>query len=262
MKLALSVLLSLAAVFAHAGWTPPAHPDAQKILDEAEADTSAGRYDNALAKHLWFHENALKLDPALSGVRLSFAISDWEKLGAVYPPALEKLKAIRDEAGKAVRESVEYRQAFIDFESFNRDWIGDVNEDNKTKELFIWLDANKPNVATNVYDVAQRVLVAAKEFHLCGKYINPDSSYQRILLRYRENMHGDSDEPNLFRRRYQQNYDKNRFEGDVYTLVALLVLNERKADADRIATEATKVLNTREFKKALKEAKNGKLPVE
>ncbi len=158
MKSALCVLLSVVAVFAHADWTPPTHPDPNKIYDEATNDTRSGRYEDALAKFLWFHQNALKLEPSLAGVRLSFALSHWNDLGKVYLPAAEKLRATRDEAGKMFRESAGYRQAFLDFESIS----GELNENNKTIELFIWLDANKPSVATNIFDLALSVLVEAK----------------------------------------------------------------------------------------------------
>jgi hypothetical protein len=257
MKLALCILLSLVAVFARADWTPPAHPnasDAEKIYDEAQDDTRAGRYEDALAKFLWFHHNALKLDPSECGVRLSFALYDWNELGKVYPPAAEKLRATRDEAGKDVRENAEYRQAFLDFESINEQ----LKEDNKTVELFIWLDANKPNVATNIFDLAESVLIGAKEYHLCGKYIEPDSSYHRFLLGFNGNI--DSKGDNFLLRWYHRSYLKEEFSYNVATLVALLVLNDRKADADRIATEALKELSNRKFKDRLTKAKNGELP--
>src|SRR5688572_11688303 len=56
---------------AKAAWSPPANPDPHVILREAKADTQAGRYEEALAKHVWFHSHALEIEPALYGVRLS-----------------------------------------------------------------------------------------------------------------------------------------------------------------------------------------------
>jgi hypothetical protein len=90
-----SIVCSLSALFAE--WAPPANPDPHKILDEAQDDARAGRYADALAKHVWFHENALKYEPSLAGVRLSFALGYWVAFGNSYPPALQKLKSIRDE---------------------------------------------------------------------------------------------------------------------------------------------------------------------
>ena len=107
MKVSSSFLLSLflAVAVARAEWTPPAKPDPSKILQEAARDVTAQRYEEALEKHVWYHENALKIEPAQYGVRLSFALSAWHRLGLVYPPALEKLTSIRDENERTLREA-------------------------------------------------------------------------------------------------------------------------------------------------------------
>ncbi len=78
-----------------ADYTPPVNPDPQKILQEAQADTSAGRYKDALAKHVWFQENALKYQPSMVGVRSSFALMYFGELAQKHPPAMEKLKSMR-----------------------------------------------------------------------------------------------------------------------------------------------------------------------
>ena len=48
-------------------YTPPPHPDPQKIMYEAAADTRAGRYKDALAKNIWYRNNALRYQPSLLG---------------------------------------------------------------------------------------------------------------------------------------------------------------------------------------------------
>ena len=87
-------------------WGPGMNPDPSAILHEARADRRAGRFADALTKHVWFHENALKYVPSLSGVRLSFALTYWMELGAVYPAALRKLKRIRDDAERRAGETL------------------------------------------------------------------------------------------------------------------------------------------------------------
>src|SRR4051812_33123284 len=69
-------------------WSVPAKPDPQVILHEARADARAHRFEDALAKQLWFHQHALEIRPSLAGVR-GVALMDWHDLGKVYPPALE-----------------------------------------------------------------------------------------------------------------------------------------------------------------------------
>lgn len=88
MKSALWALFSFVALLAHADWTPPTHAtrdEADKIRKEAKADTRAGRYEDSLAKHVWYHQNALKIDRSFCAVRLTFDLGDWVKLGAAYP---------------------------------------------------------------------------------------------------------------------------------------------------------------------------------
>ena len=77
-------------------WIPAQNPDVDAIRAEAQQDRRAGRYEIALKKHIWYHENALKLGIGQGGVRLSFALSNWPALGEVYPPALGKMRQIRD----------------------------------------------------------------------------------------------------------------------------------------------------------------------
>lgn len=251
----LASMLVLLNASACEDWNPPKNPDPSAILDEAQADTAAGRYADALAKHVWFHENALKYAPAMYGVRLSFALSYWAHLAAVYPPALIKLKAVRDEAGTAVRTGSDPREAFHDFAAINRE----LKEQDLTKDLFLWLDVNKPDVARQDFDIAEPALIEAKEYRLCGRYLDPDRSLKRTVGLYRETTKIASE--------YQQedavelrDHATKTFSNSVATLVALLVLNDRPADADRIAAEARKEWDDEEFQKELKKARNGELP--
>jgi len=60
MKITFALLAFLMNLPLLAAWTPPENPNPQQILSEAQSDAKAGRYEDALAKHVWFHENALK----------------------------------------------------------------------------------------------------------------------------------------------------------------------------------------------------------
>jgi hypothetical protein len=249
------LILLLASTACRPHWTPPLNPDPEQILREADADTSARRYEDALAKHVWFHQNALKLSPSLRGVRLSFALSSWVELGAVYPPALAKLQSIRDENAAKVCEGGHVREAFNDFESINKT-LG--NED-KTKDVFLWLHTNKPSVAKEVFDLAEPALVKSKEYRLCGDYLDADNSFQRQLDLYRQHMMMAQQRQRQFGA-MMRDFGERTFSNSTATLVALLALNERKADAERIAAEALKEWNDPKFKEQLEKAKQGDVP--
>ncbi len=253
MKPTFSALLVLTASIAYADWTPPEKPDPKQVLQQAQADTAARRYKDALAKHVWYHQNALTYEPSLKGVRLSYALSDWGKLGERYPPALKKLKSIRDENTEEIRDGKGSLELFHDISQINRT----LKEDVKTKDLFIWLDSNRPDLAKDVYDFAQPALIKAKEYRVCGGYIiDPDKSYERILQHY-QMMKQSADA--LGNKQVTEIANK-LFANGTATLVALLVINDRKEDADRIATQAANEWNDHQFLKQLKEARKGKVP--
>jgi hypothetical protein len=231
-----------------ANWTPPQNPDPMKILAEARADTAAGQYANALAKFVWFQQDTAKAEP------LAFALPDWTNLDAVYPRALEKLKAIRDEAEKNVHDKdLRAFDNFLDFEEINEVF----GENEKTKELFIWLDSNKLGVARSVFDVAEPALINAKEFRLCGNYIHGDTSFAENLESYRRDMQL-AKEPR-FGKRLQEYAEKN-FINETTTLIALLVVNDRKAEAKQVADNISKEPNLPDFKAEIQKALNGEIP--
>lgn len=249
----LCTLLVLSGNLMHAAWTPPPNPDPQAILREAQADAAAKRYEDALAKHVWFHENALKLQSSLAGVRLSFALGYWMQLGDAYPPALKKLREIRDQAASRVREGKETFPSFHDYAAINKV----LKEDEKSHELFVWLDGHQPDVAKAVFDLAEPALIKAKEYRLCGKYLVSASEWKSILDLYHLNMRF-AEDPKFGKR--MREYGERAFSQRTSTLVALLMLNDRKAEAEDIAAKALKEWDDPGFKQQLEKAKQGEVP--
>lgn len=256
LSLCAATALPAASVFGD--WTPPANPNPDKILTQAQDDTRAGRYADALAKHVWFHENALKYAPGMSGVRLSFALLYWHQLAAMYPPALTSLKSVRDVAGASARAGDDPFHAFNDFAAINRE----LNEQGRTRDLFVWLDANNPQAARKVFVLAEPALIQGKEYRLCGKYLDPDRSFRRAVELYRMaveiDVPQDPEDPDY--KVEMQRFARDSFANSVGNLVALLVLNDRREDADRIAAEAQKVSDDPKLQDMLSNALKGELP--
>jgi hypothetical protein len=61
---------------------------AQERFSRARQRIEDGQYEEALADLIWFHVNALLEPRAWSGVRRSYALDDWIRLGELYPPAM------------------------------------------------------------------------------------------------------------------------------------------------------------------------------
>lgn len=140
---------------------------AEKALREAEKLAAAGKYAEALERHLYFHHHVLEEAPSMYGVRLSFALSSWVDLGAVYPPALVALRDLRDEHARALLAGDTDRERFVDFAAINEN----LQEIPATVALFKELDAKQPEVAALVAQIALGSLVDAGEFALARRHL-------------------------------------------------------------------------------------------
>jgi hypothetical protein len=251
MKRFLPALL-LMSIAAHAEWTPPEKPNPSAILNEAREDARERRFEDALAKQVWFHENALRIEPAQYGVRLSFALSAWSELAKQYPPAMAAFLQARDAAERDVRSPDATKASFHDASSMNQT-LADVG---RTASLFKWLDENDPARAKTSYSVAQPALVETKEYALCGKYLQPEEDYANFVRNYRRNLKMAQEE----RFANMKSFAENKFTADVGTLIALLVLNERQEEAKAIRTKAATEWEAKPFQDTLDEALKGVPP--
>jgi hypothetical protein len=248
------ILLALCflSIAARAEWTPPADPKPSAILSEAREDAREKRFEDALAKHIWFHENALKIERSQYGVRLSFALSAWNNLASQYPPAKVAFLHARDIAERDVRTPEGTAASFHDAVSLNRA----LGEEDRTVVLFKWLDENDPARAKKALSVAQSSLVNAKEYALCGKYIQPEADYAIFVQAFRQNLKMSQEE----RFADMKRFGENKFTADVGTLIALLVLNERHDEAKAIRAKAATEWEAKPFQDTLEEALKGVTP--
>ena len=152
-------------------------PDPREVLNEARDLARQAKYEEALQKHLWFHENALKHQPSMTGVRLSFALAYWIELGEQYPQARQALVAIRDKTNTAIREGNGSFELFHDVSAIN----GYLKEAPKTVELFKILHERLPDLAKRCYPAVEEELAAQGDYKLCSGYIpDPFARFDRI----------------------------------------------------------------------------------
>jgi len=173
MKAVLGLLMALVPVVGMAEWRPPAHPDPVAILAQAKVDASAGRYREALDKHLWLFRQA---HPSFSGLRLSAALPAWYKLGRKYPPALNALERVRAESGAQLMGTRPDWRQFQDFSAITRQLDDD---ETATAELFAWLDLHRPDLARQTFEIARPTLVALGKSRLYAKYAS--ASAPRVI---------------------------------------------------------------------------------
>ncbi len=219
-------------------------PDPQKVLNEAQTLARQGKYEEALEKHLWFHENALNHEQAMGGVRLSFALAYWVELGQKYPKAREALVSIRDEDTQAIREGRGSFSLFHDVASINRY----LEEEQKTVELFKALDQKQRRLAERCYLVAEKDLAARGEYTLCASYI-PDATKRFDRIREMRERHLEMAKDERLR---LKEYAETSFVEETCRLIEILVGAGRKEDAESVRERAFAVRDDRPLLEAIK----------
>jgi hypothetical protein len=230
-------------------WIPPDKPDPDSILQEARSDARAGRYEIALAKYVWTQGNAIRDGESISASTLS----DWKSLGRDYPPALEKLREIRDHLAAQTMQGLDIDRGFQHLAAINQA----IDEESRTTDTFKTLVAKNPRAASNAFVFARRSLVKDKEYALYVKYVDAKRDYLQTKHLYE--LHKlDAEDPQRDPR--LPDFGTKSFRNSTATLVAILSVNHRRLEAAEIATLAKKELEDVDFHKELEAALAGTVP--
>jgi hypothetical protein len=254
---------------------PNEKPDLQKILQEAKDLMNQGRYEEALQRHIWYHNHALEFDQGQTGVRLSFALTDWEELGRRYPKAKEALIEIRDNKTRELAEGRGYSELFQEVAAINHE----LQNDDATYTLFKTLREKDPKLAQQCYFYVESLLVSKGEYQLCLDYMgNPQQRFN--LIRQSFDMQRDSQKrfAEMRQRTAQQLEEINRkngqtnswsppdssevmkrsaidhFVGQTCQLIEILVATGHKGDAETIRDQAMAILDDARLKSAVSDA--------
>jgi hypothetical protein len=132
----------------------------QIALKEARDLAKEGDYAAALDKHVWYHEHSR--GTAHTGVRLSFAMSDWVNLGEQFPPAKEKLLGIRDQQEKALMTGKGGFTEYTEVSAIDRVF----KQQDKTYQMLGKLFEKSPEVAKKCFFGAADMLIERKDYPL------------------------------------------------------------------------------------------------
>ncbi|WP_165070264.1 hypothetical protein [Paludisphaera rhizosphaerae] len=238
-----------ASLGATASAAEDSHPDPYEVLQEARKLARAGKFEEALQKHVWYHENALKYGAGQYGVRLSFALSDWAALGKQYPKALQTLTEIRAKDVATLRAGRGDAHLYHDVVGIDRYLTGPP----QGVELFKWLDANDPKRAAECSIMAEDVLADAGEYRLCGKYLGDPLLRLDIMKQGRE-MERKLQERPLPNGRTAPRTADSRFINTAVRIITILVRSDRKAEAERFRDEALKIVDAPTIREAVEKA--------
>jgi len=179
--LTLSLALTLGASLAH-GWEPPANPDPDIIVNEALADAAQGRPADAAQKHLWYHDNAVRLKPAHAQIRLTVVMEEWVALARRYPPAMQDLLRVRARAAERAKAlDAGLVDAFTEVIRINEQ-LGDAES---TRSLYADLGKRDETVAARFWLFALPAMAELQDHALAYSYLQVDKVLQTMEAQYK-----------------------------------------------------------------------------
>jgi serine/threonine protein kinase len=240
--------------------SPGEKPDFEKMRQEAKDAMSQGRYEEALLRHIWYHNHALEYDQAQTGVRLSFWLADWIELGRRYPRAWQALIEIRDEKTRKLVEGGGYSQLFSDVVSIN----GYLQDDEASYALFKTVQKRDPALAQQCYFYVENLLVKKGEYELCFNYMgDPQRRFesnrstweiQKRMYQRRANLPDPTNMPaGIAPRMDMMREADKRFVRNMNQLIEILVGAGHKAEAEKIRDQALVLLDDAELKTAVED---------
>lgn len=146
--------------------------DMQAYLQETRQLQKAGKHDEALLRHIWFHENALKHDRGMGGVRRSFALTEWNELAQVFPPALVALVSTRNATAQEIEKSGGTFDLFQDVAAIDCT----LDQRANTVKLFAKISEKFPAKAKRYWIVAKDAVIGEKDYDLAKKHMGSAES--------------------------------------------------------------------------------------
>jgi hypothetical protein len=146
--------------------------DARTRLHAALRMIYAGRYEESLRELIWFFEHALEEDPAMHGVRLSFALGYWADLAQKYAPARAALDALRERGAERLLSRQGDRALFHDVASIDHA----LGQPARTHEVYVGLRTAAPELAAACTSLALPAVIAAGDFELAEQML-PDPEH-------------------------------------------------------------------------------------
>jgi competence protein ComGC len=241
-------------------------PDLQKILSDAKSLMDQGHYEDALQRHLWYFNHALEYDQGQTGVRLSFALSQWVELGRHYPKAKQALLEIRDRDTQQLTSGQGYVNLFADVQAINRE----LSDEDATYALFKSIREKDPQLAGQCYFWVESLLVSKGEYQWCYDHMGDPQSRFDLARRSFDMERANQQRMGEIQQRIAQQIAaqnqklgrtnppgflppdtsamlkksaEDRFVGQVRQLIEILVATDHRADAEKIQGEAVTVLD-------------------
>ncbi len=163
-------------------------------LDDARKAFRSGNYSEALEKYEYFFEHALDDDPhSLYGVRLSYCLDEWAKLGKKFPEAIERLELKKKES-LILLEKTKEPECFHDYISICKY----LESPELPVEQFLQFHSEDRELANVIVRFIWEELVKREKWEVCSIYLlNPMEKYGTAITKFDEAMKVCKSDPDL-----------------------------------------------------------------
>jgi hypothetical protein len=211
--------------------TPEPQEKPKTVLDAARAAFRDKRYGEALQSYEWFFDHALDDNPsAYYGVRLSYCLSEWVRLGSKYPPAQKRLEERRDQALELFT-STRDPERFHEFMAICRAF----DEDSKQPvETFAEIHRRDPALAASAVRFIWHQIVDAKMWDVAGAYVTDHEADYRAAVEKFEQMMKICDENTDFGGEEFADQIRGWCIADLRDLWLVLMHSNRSSEAEAI----------------------------
>jgi len=211
--------------------------DMQKYLHDTEAMIKSAKYKKALERVEWFHAHVLEYEPAMSAVRLSYALSDWKTLGDLYLPALTSMKQTRDKGEKLLLNGEGNKALFHDVVSLNEA----LDEEEKSISLFRKLHREQNELAQKCWYIIKDTIIKHEDYDIIKLYIqDPLKEWKKLKSRYEYTKRFDQEhDVDTF----SVNFHRDSFIADTIQLINIAKKYNDIESAKIIESRAKKILN-------------------
>jgi hypothetical protein len=170
--------------------------DPGEVLNEARAVFRDGDYEKSLEKYQWFFDNSIKIKRSYYGVRLSYCLAEWAKLGKSYLPATEALIKEKQKALTNFQNTLSF-QDFHDYSSVSRC----LSQDEEVLQKFLLLHESNKDLAKRLFTFVYEYCASLQMWDICREYLgNGYKQYEYsletfdYLMEFAEKKKGDGGE--------------------------------------------------------------------
>ncbi len=204
------------------------------VLRETAELFREGKYAESLERHLWLFHHSLEYKPAFASARISFVFGSWAELAQCYPPAREALVELRDRNVEAVLAGDTSFSRFQELAAMNQF----LPDEAVTGRVFMALRHSHPEIADRRYDLAEKGLVACREYEVCSSYIPDANARFRWIRSTRQFLLDSNPDPNPEGAdKYREVVDA-RFADDILLLIEILLAVGRMTEAEHVRERA------------------------